>query len=225
MLTTGSKGLDELLGGGIERGVLTQIYGIFASGKTTLAMQVGLLSGGKVAYIDTEGGFSPERLEQMAIARGISSEEVLSRFILFEPSDFREQRRMIAGLKKIVNEKFSLIVVDSITAHYRVEEKKHEMLSELSKQLQVLLWLARKYNLGIIVVNQVYFDPTHNALKPIAEHTLGYKCKDILRLEKLPKPFYRIAVLERHRFKPEGGIVHFRITDRGIEDVGVNHSV
>lgn len=217
MLTTGSRNLDELLGGGIERGVLTQVYGVFASGKTTLAMQVGLLNRGKIAYVDTEGGFSPERLEQMASNWGL--EEALGRFILFEPSDFREQKRMIAGLKKVINEKFSLIVVDSITSLYRSEEKKHELLNELSKQLQVLLWLARKYNLGVIIINQVYFDSSANTLRPLAEHTLGYKCKDILRLETLPKPSYRLAVLERHRFRPEGGMVHFRITDRGIEDV------
>lgn len=217
MLTTGSRNLDELLGGGIEKGVLTQVYGVFASGKTTLAMQVGLLNRGKIAYVDTEGGFSPERLEQMASNWGL--EEALGRFILFEPSDFREQKRMIAGLKKIINEKFSLIVVDSITSLYRSEEKKHELLNELSKQLQVLLWLARKYNLGVIIINQVYFDSSANTLRPLAEHTLGYKCKDILRLETLPKPSYRLAVLERHRFRPEGGMVHFRITDRGIEDV------
>ncbi|MCD6559270.1 DNA repair and recombination protein RadB [Thermococci archaeon] len=217
MLTTGSKNLDELLGGGIERGVLTQVYGVFASGKTTLAMQVGLLNEGKVAYVDTEGGFSPERLEQMAYNWGLRG--ALEKFILFEPSDFREQKKMIAGLKKIVSEKFSLIVVDSITSLYRTEEKKHELLNELSKQLQVLLWLARKHNLGVIVINQVYFDSSAKTLKPLAEHTLGYKCKDILRLETLPRPSYRLAVLERHRFRPEGGMVHFRITDRGIEDI------
>ncbi|MBO8175703.1 MAG: DNA repair and recombination protein RadB [Thermococcus sp.] len=218
-LTTGSKSLDELLGGGIERGILTQVYGAFATGKTTLAMQIGLLNKGKVAYIDTEGGFSPERLKLMAEKRGLNADEVLQKFIIFEPQDFKEQKRVVSKLKTIVNERFSLIVIDSITSHYRVEKNKQSLNVELGKQLQVLLWLARKYNLAVIVVNQVYFDSNSNSLKPIAEHTLGYKCKDILRLEKLSRPGIRIAVLERHRFKPEGGIVYFKITDRGIEDV------
>ena len=218
-LTTGSKSLDELLGGGIGRGVLTQVYGAFATGKTTFAMQVGLLNDGKVAYIDTEGGFSPERLKLMAEKRGLNADEVLQKFIIFEPHDFKEQKRVVSKLKTIVNERFSLIVVDSITSHYRVERNKQSLNVELGKQPQVLLWLARKYNLAVIVVNQVYFDSNSNSLKPIAEHTLGYKCKDILRLEKLSRPGIRIAVLERHRFKPEGGIVYFKITDKGIEDV------
>ncbi len=57
MLSTGVNSIDTLLGGGFGRGVITQVYGSFATGKTTLAMQTGLLSGGKVAYVDTEGGF------------------------------------------------------------------------------------------------------------------------------------------------------------------------
>ncbi|AHF80403.1 DNA repair and recombination protein RadB [Thermococcus paralvinellae] len=218
-LTTGSRSLDELLGGGIERGILTQVYGAFATGKTTLAMQIGLLNRGKVAYIDTEGGFSPERLKLMAETRGLNADETLQKFIIFEPQDFKEQKRIISKLKTIVNERFSLVVVDSITSHYRVEKNKQSLNVELGKQLQVLLWLARKYNLAVIVVNQVYFDSNSNSLKPIAEHTLGYKCKDILRLEKLSRPGIRIAVLERHRFRPEGGIVYFKITDKGIEDI------
>lgn len=218
MLTTGVKSLDELLGGGIASEVLTQVYGSFATGKTTLALQVGLLSGGKVAYIDTEGSFFPERLAQMASAWGLDPGETLHRFILFTPSDFKEQRRTIGSLKRIIDKTFSLIVVDSITAHYRVEEQRKNLTAELGKQLQVLLWLARKNRIPVIVINQVHFDSRAERLKPVAEHTLGYRCKDILRLDKLNTPGLRVAILERHRFKPEGGIVYFRITEKGIED-------
>lgn len=218
MLTTGVKSLDELLGGGIASEVLTQVYGSFATGKTTLALQVGLLSGGKVAYIDTEGSFFPERLAQMASAWGLDPDETLHRFILFTPSDFKEQRRTIGSLKRIIDKTFSLIVVDSITAHYRVEEQRKNLTAELGKQLQVLLWLARKNRIPVIVINQVHFDSRAERLKPVAEHTLGYRCKDILRLDKLNTPGLRVAILERHRFKPEGGIVYFRITEKGIED-------
>lgn len=219
MLTTGSRNLDELLGGGIERGVLTQVYGPFASGKTTLALQVGLLSGGKVAYVDTEGGFSPERLAQMAETRGFDVEEALSRFLLFEPMSFSEQRKAVSRLKRIVGEHFSLVVVDSISAHYRVETHRSDMLQDIARQLQVLWWLARRHNLAVIVINQVHFDPRSNSPRPIAETTLGYRCKDILRLEKHSRPSVRIAVLERHRFVSEGRVTYFRLSDAGIEDI------
>ncbi|WP_297090573.1 DNA repair and recombination protein RadB [Thermococcus sp.] len=218
MLTTGVKSLDELLGGGIAEEVLTQIYGSFATGKTTLAVQIGLLSSGKVAYVDTEGGFSPERLSQMAESRGFDPEEALQRFILFTPSDFKEQRRTIGSLKKVVDGSFSLVVVDSITAHYRVEEHRKNLTAELGKQLQVLLWIARRNRIPVIVINQVHFDSRAERMKPVAEHTLNYRTKDILRLDKLNTPGMRVALLERHRFRPEGGMVYFRITEKGIED-------
>lgn len=219
MLSTGTKSLDSLLGGGFAPGVLTQVYGPYASGKTTLALQTGLLSGKKVAYVDTEGGFSPERLAQMAETRELNPEEALSRFILFTPSDFKEQRRVIGSLKKTVDSNFALVVVDSITAHYRAEENRSGLIAELSRQLQVLLWIARKHNIPVIVINQVHFDSRTEMTKPVAEQTLGYRCKDILRLDRLPKPGLRVAVLERHRFRPEGLMAYFRITEKGIEDV------
>jgi len=219
MLSTGSRKLDNLLGGGFAGGVLTQVYGPYATGKTTLAMQTGLLSDGKVAYIDTEGGFSPERLTQMAESRGLNPEEALSRFILFTPSDWKEQRKTIGSLKKLVDGTFSLIVVDSITAHYRAEDNRSGLIADLSRQLQVLLWLARKYSIPVIVINQVHFDSRLERTRPVAEHTLGYRCKDIIRLDKLPKPGLRLAILERHRLRQEGVMAYFRITKKGIEDV------
>ncbi|WP_010479212.1 DNA repair and recombination protein RadB [Thermococcus zilligii] len=218
MLSTGTRALDELLGGGFAPGILTQVYGPYASGKTTLAIQAGILSGGKVAYVDTEGGFSPERLSQMAGLRGFDPEEALSRFVLFHPGDFKEQRRIIGSLKKIVNGSFSLVVVDSITAHYRAEEDWRSLNVELNKQLQVLLWIARKNSIPVLVINQVHFDSETGMTKPVAEQTLGYRCKDILRLDRLPTPGRRVAVLERHRFRPEGLMAYFRITEKGIED-------
>ena len=115
MLTTGSKNLDSLLGGGVEKGILTQVYGPFATGKTTLAMQIGLLNEGKVVYIDTEGGFSPERLAKMVESRNMNPNSTLQKFLIFEAFDFKEQKKTISSLKKIVNGKFSMIVVDSIT--------------------------------------------------------------------------------------------------------------
>ncbi|ASJ02149.1 DNA repair protein RadB [Thermococcus profundus] len=219
MLATGVKSLDELLGGGFGEGVLTQVYGPYASGKTTLALQAGLLSGRKVAYVDTEGGFSPERLAQIAENRGFDPEAVLQRFVLFTPGDIREQRRIIGSLKRVVTGEFGLVVVDSITAHYRAEEDWRALTSELSKQLQVLLWIARKNGIPVLVINQVHFDSHAERTRPVAEHTLGYRCKDILRLDRLPVPGKRVAVLERHRFRPEGLMAYFRITDKGVEDV------
>ena len=155
----------------------------------------------------------------MASSRGIDPEEALARFVLFTPADWKEQRKVLGSLKKLIDETFSLIVVDSITAHYRAEENRSGLIADLSRQLQILLWMARKNSIPVIVINQVHFDTRLERTRPVAEHTLGYRCKDILRLDKLPKPGLRLAVLERHRFRPEGVMAYFRITEKGIEDV------
>jgi len=216
-LTTGVKSLDDILRGGFERGVLTQVYGPYATGKTTLAMQVGILNEGYVAYVDTEGGFSPERLAEIAESRGIK-EEVLERFILFTPDSFMEQLRIVGNLKKIVNRTFSLVVIDSITSLYRSEERRG-LSTVLTRQLQTLSWIARRSNVAVIVINQVHFDSRTGSTRPVAEYIMGYRCKDILRLDKLPLPGRRLAVLERHRNLPEGLMAKFKITEKGLEDV------
>ncbi len=216
-LKTGVESLDTILGGGFSRGVLTQVYGPYATGKTTLAIQTGLLSGGYVAYVDTEGGFSPERLIEIARNRGIEG-NAIKRFIVFNPESFMEQLRIIGNLKRVVNEKFSLVVVDSITALYRTEEKRG-LSTILARQLQNLLWIARRRNVAVMVINQVHFDSRTGRTKPVAEYVLGYRCKDILRLDKLPMPGKRLAVLERHRNRPEGLMARFKITEKGLEDI------
>jgi len=218
-IPSGVKGIDDLLGGGFASGILTQIYGSYATGKTTLAAQVGILGGGKIAYVDTEGGFSPERIRQMAEARNLDPDEVLSRFLVFTPGNFKEQRRVVSSLKRIVDNSFSLVVIDSITAHYRAEENRSGLLTDLSRQLQVLLWIARKHSIPVIVINQVHYDSRLERIRPVAEQTLGYRCKDILRLDRLPKSRLRLATLERHRYLPEGRMTYFRITEKGVEDV------
>ncbi|NPA47118.1 MAG: DNA repair and recombination protein RadB [Thermococci archaeon] len=216
-LTTGVRSIDGILGGGFERGVLTQIYGPYATGKTTLAIQTGLLNGGYVAYVDTEGGFSPERLLRMARERGMEG-DVMERFIVFTPESFAEQFRIVGNLKKIVNRTFSLVVVDSITSLYRAEDRRG-LSAGLMRQLQALSWIARRNNVAVLVINQVHFDSRAGVTRPVAEYVMGYRCKDILRLDKLPMPGRRLAVLERHRTRPEGLMAKFKITEKGLEDV------
>nr|XP_032521596.1 DNA repair protein RAD51 homolog 1-like [Danaus plexippus plexippus] len=85
-LTTGSKELDRLLGGGIETGSITEIFGEFRTGKTQLCHTLAVTcqlpieqSGGegKCMYIDTEGTFRPERLLAVAQRYGMESAAVL----------------------------------------------------------------------------------------------------------------------------------------------------
>jgi hypothetical protein len=84
--STGSLALDELLMGGIETQAVTEFYGEFGSGKSEIChtlcamarqpIESGGLDSG-VIYIDTEETFRPERLEQIASARGLDHSHVL----------------------------------------------------------------------------------------------------------------------------------------------------
>lgn len=85
-LTTGSKELDRLLGGGVETGSITEIFGEFRTGKSqichTLAVTCQLPiehngGEGKCLYIDTEGTFRPERLLAVAERYKMSPTEIL----------------------------------------------------------------------------------------------------------------------------------------------------
>ena len=118
-LSTGSEPIDSLLGGGIEKGIITNVFGESGSGKTNLCVQVAAQvaeNGGKVVYIDTEKGFSPERFTQIA------SEEALDNILLMEPFDFQEQVDRIKELITVVeNEAPELVVVDSLVSLYRLK--------------------------------------------------------------------------------------------------------
>ncbi|OIB58870.1 AAA family ATPase [Natrialba sp. SSL1] len=70
-LPIGCGPVDELLGGGFERGTVTQLYGPPAAGKTNLALSAAVetaANGGTVVYIDTEG-VSVDRFDQLLRAR------------------------------------------------------------------------------------------------------------------------------------------------------------
>jgi DNA repair protein RadB len=216
LLPTGSKCIDSLLGGGVERETITQIYGPSATGKTSICLMLAYrtaLSGNKVVYIDTEG-LSSERVRQIFRERGS-----LNNVLLYEVFDFRQQSSTIKEVARICRaEKISLIVVDSITALYRSEleeERQLRMKRELTSQVTFLLGLARKHKLAVVVTNQMFTDIRDGKDKPLGGPTLDHLSKTIIGIEKANGE--RIAYLVKHRSKPEGESCSFRITECGIE--------
>ncbi|KAM3074242.1 hypothetical protein ACMFMF_006263 [Clarireedia jacksonii] len=74
-ISTGSKQLDACLNGGFQTMSINEVYGEFRCGKTQLAHTMAVIAQlpremggaeGKVAYIDTEGTFRPERIAEIA---------------------------------------------------------------------------------------------------------------------------------------------------------------
>ncbi len=206
---------------GIEHGTLTNIYGGPGTGKTNcciLATVECAKKGGKVIYIDTEGGFSPERLGQ--IAKNPST--ILKNVILVEPKTFKEQSRVIRDLGKT---DANLIVVDSAVALYRLEytDPKVEVLEasrELSRQLADLSNIARGKNIPVLVTAHTFKNWDTGDNEVIGGNVMKYWSKAIVFLERTGRTSERRATITKHRYMPEGGSVKFEIMQEGIKPSG-----
>jgi DNA repair protein RadB len=225
-ISTGCSAVDELLGGGFERGTVTQLYGPPASGKTNLALSaaVGLAAAGDSAlYIDTEG-LSIDRFEQFAAANAgeESVQDVASRVVISEAVDFAEQEEAVRDAEELAPQ-VDFVVLDSATGFYRLErtiEEDGEALRKVARQVTHLLSLARKHDLAVVITNQVFADPESESdrTRPLGGNTLTHWSGAVIRIERF-RGGNRRATLEKHRSKPAGETARFRITDTGLESV------
>lgn len=216
-ISTDVLGFDRLLGGGLEPRMITQFVGEAGSGKSTLCLVSAvavLRAGGGVVYIDSEG-FSVERFSQIA---GENTEEFAKRIYIEEPMTFAEQGIMIAGCESLLRAgKVGLIVVDSATALYRLEQMEtKEALSMLSHQMMVLLALAKRFDVPVVITNQVFMDLERHKLSGLGGTALAHISKAIVRVEK--HDGFRRAVVTKHRSQPEGVSWDFVITGDGVRD-------
>jgi len=234
-LSSGSKAFDELLGGGIETQAITEFYGEYGSGKSQICHQLcvnvqlpperGGLGGGAL-YIDTENTFRTERIVQMAEHLGLDPQEVVRNIIYAEAYTSDHQAFLVDNADEIIKENnIRLIIVDSLTSHFRSEYLGREMLAErqqkLNKHLHKLIRLGRAFNAAIVVTNQVMAKPDvffGEAVHPIGGHILGHTSHTRVYLRKPKRGPVRIARLVSSPYLPEGERV-FKITQNGIEDI------
>lgn len=232
-ITTMARSLDELLGGGVETQAITEFAGEFGTGKTQIAHQCavdvqlpveqgGLL--GEVVYIDTESTFRPERIVDMAKAAGIDPTEALGHIHVARAFNSNHQILLVQKAQEIAREKpIKLLVVDSLTAHFRSEYAGRGELAPrqqlLNKHLHELLRFSDTYNAAVIVTNQVssrpdilFGDPTRPIGGNIVAHAATYRV--YLRKSKPPK---RIARLIDSPNLPEGEAV-YALTPDGIRE-------
>ena len=232
-ITTGSKQLDSLLGGGIETRAVTEVFGEFGSGKSQLAHQLcvnvqlpkekgGL--GGRAVYIDTENTFRPERIMNMAVGLELDPEVVLKN-ILVARSYNTDQQLLIAEKAEelIEREGVRFMAIDSLTSHFRAEFVGRGTLADrqqkLARHLLVLHRIADLLDIAVFVTNQVqarpdlfFGDPT----RPIGGHILGHSATTRIYLRK-SKGGRRIARVVDSPNLPEGESI-FMITESGIRD-------
>ena len=219
-VSTGCDAIDDLLGGGLERGAVTQVYGPPAAGKTNIVLSAAVelaARGDSALLIDTEG-ISIDRLEQLASGRDDAVEEIASRIVISESHTFEEQEEAVRDAEGFVDA-VDLIVLDSATGFYRLqrtEQEEGEALRAVGRQLAHLLSLARKHDIAVAFTNQVFTDPDSEQARALGGHTLNHWSATIVRVDRF-RGGNRRATLEKHRAKAAGDSAQFSITDDGLE--------
>ncbi|HIH25682.1 AAA family ATPase [Candidatus Woesearchaeota archaeon] len=181
MIKTGTEELDNFLEN--YKG-LTTLYGEGGSGKTTLCMLAAIeqaLNNKKVLYLDTEINFSADRFEQILNNR---NKECIKNILVLKIKNFNLQHTQIKTLEGIKN--ISLIIVDSITHHYRRLYSREPEIARamLGKQLSILKEISK--TIPIIITSQVYSN-MENSSNLLARETIKKYSDKIIRLEKNPR--------------------------------------
>jgi DNA repair protein RadB len=223
-IPTGCAALDELLGGGVERGTITEFFGEGGSGKSNICMVLArnvARAGKKTVYIDTEG-LSLERLFQIAGGDRdkAAAEAVMKNVFVFDARDLDEQEEAVnksVALSEQLDD-IDLIVLDSATSHYRRyfgTDEETRARQRLGLLITRLLRCARTRKIPVVITNQVYTDISSDTFEPLGGHAVSHSSKAILRVDRLG-PGRRRATVEKHRSIGEGATAEFRITAEGI---------
>ncbi|CAJ1430857.1 unnamed protein product [Effrenium voratum] len=202
-IATGAGKLDQMLGGGMESCSITEIFGEFRCGKTQLCHSLAVMAqlpsnmggaNGKVVYMDTEGTFRPDRIRQIAEAKGVSAEAAMDNIIYARvyTSEHLEQLLVEAASLMVKDEdRFALVIVDSIMGGFRVDYSGRGELSERQQKLaRVLNKLQKEFNVAVVLSNQVMADagggcafmPSHP--KPVGGHILAHFSTTRIMLRK-----------------------------------------
>ncbi|MHA2202402.1 MAG: DNA repair and recombination protein RadA [Candidatus Hodarchaeales archaeon] len=242
-VTTGSASLDDLFGGGIESGSMTELYGEFRTGKTQIAHQLCITAqlpremGGlnvddkepiKVVYIDTEGTFRPERILDMSKRweGDLDIKQVLKN--IMHGRAYNSDHQMVLAekvAKDSQTERIGLLIVDSLISHFRAEYVGRGTLAgrqqKLNQHIHTLLKVAEVSNLAVIVTNQVHSKPDMffgDPTAPVGGNIVAHASHTRVYLRK-SKGERRIARIADSPLLPENETV-FAITSDGITDVG-----
>ena len=156
MISTGLQKLDEFLSGGIPDGVIVDIFGENGTGKTQLLLQLSINSiknGGNVLYLDTTGGFRPERILEIQKL----SEKQFNFLEKITVSRITNTSEQIKSIKNLANNDFSLIVIDNVTDLFSYEYKKDESIFEKNslfmKYIHELSKFAITKKIPIVITN------------------------------------------------------------------------
>ena len=233
-ITTGSQNLNNLLGGGIETKAMTEIFGAFGSGKSQLAFSIAVNvqmpkekggAEGKAVFIDTEGTFVPSRIRQIAEGIGANPEKVLKNIFVARAFNSDHQILLLDKVSEMIKdgEPIKLVIIDSLTAHFRAEFTGRGQLADrqqkLNRYLHTLIRMAEQYNLAILVTNQVMANPAMMFGDPtiaVGGHIVGHAAKYRLYFRK-GKQGSRVAKMIDSPNLPENECQFF-VTKKGVSD-------
>jgi DNA repair protein RadA len=231
--STGSGALDDLLLGGIETQAVTEFYGEFGSGKSQICHTLCATarqpaeSGGLDAntiYIDTEGTFRPERVQEIARSRGYDSTQILKSIAVCKVYNSSHLELIIKNLGKYVDDfKAKLVVIDSVISLHRAEFAGRGTLADrqqrLNSMLHKIIRLSEIYNIAVVITNQVqsspdtfFGDPTKAAGGNVLGHASTYR----IYLRKSGEN--RIAKMIDSPYHPYSD-VRFTVNERGSDDI------
>jgi len=233
-LSTGHKGFDAMMGGGFETGAITEIYAEFGGGKTQighiLAVNALALESEKnpvVVYVDTENTFRPERIKQIADGKGMDVDAVLKSIKVGRAYNSDHQMLLVDKIEEMITEQHlnvKLIVIDSLTAHFRAEFVGRGTLADrqqkLNKHMHALLRLADTHNVCVYVTNQVMAKPDQffgDPTQAIGGHIVGHASTFRIYLRK-GKKGSRVAKLVDSPSLPEAEVA-FYLTEKGLQDI------
>lgn len=231
-ISTGSKSFDTLMTGGFESGAITECYGEFGSGKTQIGHVLAVqcqkqFPGSAAVYIDTENTFRPERIEQLAKGAGIDPAEVLKNIKVARAFNSDHQMLLAEKVEDLIKKQgndVKLVIIDSLTAHFRAEYIGRGTLAErqqkINRHMRDLSKLAHMHNLCVYVTNQVmskpdtfFGDPT----QAIGGHIVAHASTFRIYLRK-GKKGSRVAKLVDSPDKPEGEC-SFYVETSGLKDI------
>ncbi|CAE7738955.1 DMC1A, partial [Symbiodinium necroappetens] len=194
------------LGGGMESCSITELFGEFRCGKTQVCHSLSVMAqlppnmggaNGKVVYIDTEGTFRPERIRQIAEGKGVSAEAAMNNIVYARcyTSDHLEQLLLEAASLMVNDEdRFALLIVDSIMGGFRVDYSGRGELADrqqkLARVMSKLQKVSEEFNVAVVLTNQVMADPGGGCAfmpshpKPVGGHILAHFSTTRIMLRK-----------------------------------------
>ncbi len=231
-LSTGSQNFDTMMQGGFETGAITECFGEFGSGKTQIGhiLAVNTLKedpDASVVYIDTENTFRPERIQQFALGAGLDTQDALNRIMVARAYNSDHQMLLAEKVESLMSEqgkKIRLVVVDSLTSHFRAEFIGRGTLAErqqkLNRHMHTLSKLANTNNICVYVTNQVMARPDQFFGDPTAAiggHVVGHASTFRIYLRKGKKGTRVAKLIDAPNIADSECC--FEVTESGLRDV------